>query len=180
MENLPQETLDRALGGDAAAFAAVVREYQGMVFGLANRFLRDRASAEELAQDVFLQLYQNLHAIRSRRHLTFWLRRTTSHRCIDRARRQDFRAQLSLDEMPEPRADDPAPDPLLAEFLRQLIGSLPGTPRAVVILRYQEDLDPSEIAEVLGMPVATVKSHLRRSLALLREKVARRVGRVYA
>ena len=180
MENLPQETLERALGGDAAAFAAVVREHQGMVFGLAKRFLRDASAAEELAQDVFLQLFQNLHAIRSREHLTFWLRRTTSHRCIDRTRRRLSRPSVSLDETPEPRAEAPRGDPLLAELLRQLVSALPETPRMVVVLRYQEDLDPAEIASILGMPVSTVKSHLRRSLALLREKVARRVGKVYA
>jgi RNA polymerase sigma-70 factor (ECF subfamily) len=62
----------------------------------------------------------------------------------------------------------------LNEALRRLVASLPETPRMVMILRYQEDLDPMEIAEVLEMPVATVKSHLQRSLSLLREKLARR------
>jgi RNA polymerase sigma-70 factor (ECF subfamily) len=60
------------------------------------------------------------------------------------------------------------------ETLRRLVASLPETPRMVMVLRYQEDLDPSEIAEVLEMPVATVKSHLQRALAMLREKLARR------
>jgi RNA polymerase sigma-70 factor (ECF subfamily) len=63
---------------------------------------------------------------------------------------------------------------MLGETLRRLIATLPEAPRAVIILRYQEDLDPSEIAEILSMPVGTVKSHLQRSLTLLREKLIRR------
>jgi RNA polymerase sigma-70 factor (ECF subfamily) len=63
---------------------------------------------------------------------------------------------------------------MLGETLRRLIATLPETPRMVMILRYQEDLDPAEIGQAMEMPVATVKSHLQRSLALLREKLARR------
>ena len=63
---------------------------------------------------------------------------------------------------------------MLGETLRRVIATLPETPRAVMILRYQEDLNPAEIGQALDMPVATVKSHLQRSLALLREKLTRR------
>jgi RNA polymerase sigma-70 factor (ECF subfamily) len=62
---------------------------------------------------------------------------------------------------------------MLSERLRRLVASLPEKPRAVMVLRYQEDLDPEEIAATLGMPVRTVKSHLQRSLVMLREKAGR-------
>jgi RNA polymerase sigma-70 factor (ECF subfamily) len=58
------------------------------------------------------------------------------------------------------------------------VATLPEKPRLVVTLRYQEDLDPTEIADLLGMPLNTVKSHLRRSLAILREKVTRSLGEI--
>lgn len=67
-------------------------------------------------------------------------------------------------------------DPMLTRRLERLVGSLPEKPRMVMILRYQEDLSPVEIAEALDMPVRTVKSHLQRSLELLREKLRRAVG----
>jgi RNA polymerase sigma-70 factor (ECF subfamily) len=67
-------------------------------------------------------------------------------------------------------------DFMLRDALRRLVATLPEKARLVVTLRYQEDLDPTEIARVLEMPLNTVKSHLRRSLAILREKVSRSFG----
>jgi RNA polymerase sigma-70 factor (ECF subfamily) len=171
-----EEALRKAAGGDHLAFAEIVREHQAMVFSLACHFLRDRSLAEELAQEVFLHLHQSLASIKSSAHLLFWLRKVTSHRCIDQARRARVRPQVSLDDVPEPVASKDHADPMLAETLRRVVDTLPEKPRLVVLLRYQEDLEPAEIAEVLDMPVNTVKSHLRRSLALLREKLTRCFG----
>jgi RNA polymerase sigma-70 factor (ECF subfamily) len=173
-----EETLARSVSGDQLAFAQIVREHQGMVFSLAYHFLRDRSLAEELAQEVFLLLHQNLSAMKSSAHLTYWLRKVTSHRCIDQTRRLKVRPQVSLEDVPEPAGINETSDPLLSEALRRVVATLPEKARLVVLLRYQEDLEPSEIAEVLKMPVNTVKSHLRRSLATLREKLTRCLGEV--
>jgi RNA polymerase sigma-70 factor (ECF subfamily) len=177
--HLAQDTLAKSARGDHAAFAEIVRENQAMVFGLACRFLRDRSLAEELAQEVFLELYRSLQTIKSPEHLTFWLRKVTSHRCIDHTRRRKNRPQVSLDDAPEPVSEPSAPDPFLSDKLRRLVAALPEAPRMVVLLRYQEDLEPSEIAGILDMPVNTVKSHLQRSLATLRGKLARCAGGVH-
>jgi RNA polymerase sigma-70 factor, ECF subfamily len=153
-------------------FAATVRRHQSMVYSIALHFLADRSAAEELAQDVFLQLHASLPTLKSAEHVTFWLRKVTSHRCIDYRRRRRL-PEVSLDDAPEPAALDRSADPLLARKLRQLIASLPEKPRIVMVLRYQEEMTPEEIADLLTMPVATVKSHLQRSLLLLREKMLR-------
>lgn len=144
-----------------------------MVFSLAYHFLRNRAVAEELTQDVFLNLHQNIHRLESPSHVTFWLRRVTSNRCIDESRRRRLRPRLSLDEVPEPIALPKPMDPLLSARLQRMVASLPEKAKLVVLLRFQEDLDPSEIAAILEMPVSTVKSHLHRSLAVLRGKLER-------
>src|SRR5690242_837668 len=75
--------LEQSAQGDSLAFAQLVQQHQGMVFSIAYHFLQDRSLAEDLAQEVFLELYQNLGAIQSPAHLTYWLRRVTSNRCID-------------------------------------------------------------------------------------------------
>ena len=156
-------------------FAEIVRRHQAMVYSIALRFLADPAAAEELAQDVFLQLHANLSRLSSDDHVRFWLRKVTSHRCIDSKRRRRLTV-VNLDEAPEPAAPAPEEDLLLSRRLRQLVASLPEKPRLIVILRYQEDMSAEDIADVLAMPVATVKSHLQRTLAMLREKVTRAIG----
>jgi len=149
-----------------------------MVFGLAYHFLHDRGVAEELAQEVFLELHRHFGTIESPRHLVFWLRKVTSRRCIDHTRRRAFWPKFRLDEVPEPASPALQADPMLSRALARLVASLPEKAKLVVILRYQEDLDPADISQVLDMPVATVKSHLQRSLAMLRDKLARTVGEI--
>ena len=102
--------------------------------------------------------------------MLFWLRQVTTRRCIDVTRRSRLKA-VSLEDAGEIHADSKAADPLLDRRLRQLVQELPDTQRAVVTLRYQEDLDPSEICRIVGMPVNTVKSHLHRALQALRRKL---------
>jgi RNA polymerase sigma-70 factor, ECF subfamily len=99
-----------------------------------------------------------------------------SHRSIDYGRRRKYRP-IALDDVAEPAVTDAAGDILLSRKLRELIATLAEKPRMVMVLRYQEDLMPEEIAKTLDMPVRTVKSHLHRSLALLREKIGN-VGEV--
>jgi len=152
-------------------FTRVVAENQSLVFSLALRFLRDRSAAEELAQDVFLQLYSQIRHIETPAHATWWLRRAICHRCIDEARKRKLRPRIGLEEVPEPSIESRQSDPFLYERVRCLVAKLAPNARMVVLLRYQEDLDPTEIAETLNMPVSTVKSHLHRSLALLRGKL---------
>jgi RNA polymerase sigma-70 factor (ECF subfamily) len=166
--------LARARGGDLDAFADLVRHHQRLVFGIACRMLDDRAAAEDLAQDVFVQLHRHLATIESDAHLGSWLRRVITHRAIDAVRERRRRPVTPLEAVAEP-ASTPAgePDPLLVRSLRTEVASLPAAARAVMVLRYQRELGPVEIAETLDMPLNTVKSHLKRSLAVLRAKCAR-------
>lgn len=165
LANLPQTALD---------FSELVREHQSMVFSVCWHFLHDRDQAEDVAQEVFLGLHRNIASIESAAHASHWLRKVAVQRAIDAGRRRVRRPQVALADVAEPVANAPMRDPMLSETLRKLIATLPETARMVMILRYQEDLDPTEIGQVMEMPVATVKSHLQRSLALLREKLTRR------
>jgi RNA polymerase sigma-70 factor, ECF subfamily len=156
-------------------FAELVRAHQAMVFSIAWHFLHDRGLAEEVAQEVFLSLHRNMDTIQSPAHAESWLRKVAAQRSIDEGRRRLRRPRVALQDIAEPPAATIEPrDPLLSDLLRRLVASLPETPRMVTILRYQEDLDPAQIARMMEIPVATVKSHLQRSLELLREKLARR------
>jgi RNA polymerase sigma-70 factor (ECF subfamily) len=162
-----------------ATFSDVLREQQGMVFSIALHFLRDRSAAEEVAQDVFLQLHRNFDELEMGARMVFWLRKVTANRAIDYIRKRKLRGTVALEDAPEPRSPAAQPDFLLSRRLRTLIATLPDQPRMVMVMRFQEELMPTEIAEILGMPVRTVKSHLQRSLAMLREKIERSMGDVH-
>ena len=162
--------LERAREGDHEAFAGIISEHQAMVFSLAYHFFHDRSRAEEIAQDVFLQLFRNLNRIESESHLVHWLRQVTSRRCIDQVRRTRLRP-VALDDAKELAGTESHADPLLGRRLRELIAGLPPKQRVIVTLRYQEDLDPSEICRIVGLPVNTVKSHLHRALRALRKQL---------
>ena len=156
-----------------AEFELILRTHQTMVYSIAYHFFHNSATAEEVAQDVFLQLYQNRSSLNSDSHVVSWLRRSTTHRCIDLLRRRGRRPEVQLDELPDIAGDYDESDPLLKERLRRLVASLPEAARAVVVLRYGQDLDVDEIGRILDLPPRTVWTQLQRAVALLREKAAR-------
>jgi len=154
-------------------FESAVHEHQGMVYSIAFNFFHNSAIAEEVAQEVFLQLYERRQGVEIGTHCVAWLRRSAVHRCIDTLRRASFQHEVQVDQFPDIPVDVPETDPLLQEGLRRLIASLPEKPRSVLVLRFGEDMDVKEIGEMLQMPVSTVWSHLQRATAMIREKAAR-------
>lgn len=162
----------------ATEFGQYVERHQSMVFSIAYHILNDRAAAEDVAQEVFLQLYDKFEGLESDEHIQYWLRRTTAHRAIDHGRRNNHHRHANLEDIPEPSVEAAGPDPMLEKRLRSMIASLPESARAIVVMRYQEDLGPEEISKVLGIPLNTVKSQLHRALAMLREKISRTVGEI--
>jgi len=157
-------------------FESIVHAHQAMLYRIAFNFFRNAHIAEEVVQDVLLQLYENGAGIGSRAHLAAWLRRAATHRCIDILRRRSTQIEMQVDEMPDVAEETAESDPLLYERLRVLVASLPEVQRLVVILRYGEDMNSDEIAAALDMPSSTVRSHLHRALALLREKAPQILG----
>jgi RNA polymerase sigma-70 factor (ECF subfamily) len=167
----PPSLLQLARRGDAQAFESIVRQHQSAVFSIGYRMLGRRDVAEDLAQDVFLQLYRKLDHIESLEHLGFWLRRVVANLAIDWLRRPAHGATQPLDEQLGMAAPEIDADPLMSRALARLMAELTPAARAVMVLRYQEDLDVADIATALDMPVNTVKSHIKRSLTALRGKM---------
>ncbi len=152
-------------------FEFLVDEHQAMVYSLAFRMTGDRGLAEEIAQDVFLELDRSLPRIEGPEHACAWLRRVAMSRSTDALRRRRVRGTnlwVELEEQHGLAAEERA-SPLAAR-LERLLTTLPEAQRSAIILRYQEDMLPEEIALTLETPVATVKSQLQRGLKLLRAK----------
>ena len=165
-----QHDFEAARRSDCGAFVRLVRRHQARVYSLALRLTGRPEDAEELAQDTFLGLYGRLRHLESALHVRHWVCRTVTHRSIDLLRSRGRRPQSeSIDAMMlEIPVEEAGGDPLLHRTLRALVLRLPEIPRAVLVLRFQEDLDPLDIAATLDLPLNTVKSHLRRSLEWLR------------
>src|SRR5881394_3975212 len=102
-----------------ADFENVVREHKGMVYSIACNFFHNAAIAEEIAQDVFLQLYESRLSVETGSHCVAWLRRSTVHRCIDNVRRSSFRNEVQVEMLPEIPVEMPETDPFLQERLRR-------------------------------------------------------------
>ena len=152
-------------------FEQLVDEHQSMVFSLAMRMTGDHGLAEEIAQDVFLELDRHLGRIESPLHARFWLRRVAMSRAADALRRRRVRGMdlwVEIEEKHAVQAEEQI-SPLGAR-LESLLMTLPEPQRAALVLRYQEDMTPEEIAATLDAPLATVKSQLQRGLKLLRAK----------
>lgn len=156
-------------------FRRLIETHQRMVFSLALRLTGDPATAEEVAQDVFLELYRSGERLASEDHIRFWLRRTARHRAIDAIRRRANRPEAAAEEWMEeqyPAAGGSGLGAGTEARLESLLRTLPEGLRAAIVLRYQEEMLPDEIAEVLGQSLASVKSQLHRGLTLLRRKAA--------
>jgi RNA polymerase sigma-70 factor (ECF subfamily) len=119
----PEDPFAGARAGNPAGFAALVRLHQALVHSIALRMLLDRALAEDLAQEVFLQMYRSMSSFESHEHLVFWLRRVTANRAIDRLRREKLAVETALDEATATELLAPASeeDPLLRKHLLGLI-----------------------------------------------------------
>jgi len=161
----------RAGRGDRLAFAELVRRHQGKVRALLLRLAGERSLADDLAQEVFLRAYRGLVGFEGRSSFGTWVYRISynvylNHRTRSRSfaalpEDYDVRAAAPEDALSAPRAD-------LRRDLEAAIAELPERYRAVIVLYYLQDVSYPEIAEILELPLGTVKTHLHRAKRLLR------------
>lgn len=160
----------RAQSGDTAAFRLLVERHQARAHALALRILRSQADAEEVAQDAFVRVWTALPGFRGESTFGTWLHRIVARRAFDRAQvMKTRRGRERQDErLPEHAAPENDEDMLRAAKLKELIGDLTAAQRAAVTLYYYEGHSVEDVANVLGMPENTVKTHLLRARAALR------------
>jgi len=164
----------RAQSGDQDSFRWLVERHRDRAHGLALRILRSAADAEDVAQEAFVKAWQALPGFRGESSFGTWLHRIVARRSFDRLeqmKRQQTR-ETGLDAAVERAADARAQMPdeaARARRLERLMERLSPAQRAVVTLFYYEDRAVEEVAIALGMPENTVKTHLSRARALLRD-----------
>ena len=176
------DLLQQARAGDQQAFERLVGRHGPWLLHLIGHMVRDDQLAQDILQQVWLQLYRSLATLRTAGTLKAWLARVARNRCLDELRRKHLVtfSELAVGEgddeaLPLLMLLDPAPLPEellewheLHESLRAAIDALPPRARAVVLLRCEAQLSYGEIGQALRMPVSTVKTAFFRAKRLLR------------
>jgi RNA polymerase sigma-70 factor (ECF subfamily) len=184
------ELLRAVARGDEAAFARVYDRYGAILLGLMLRILRSRPEAEDVLQEVFLQVWQQARTFDPARGRAFtWLATLARSRAIDRLRAVDSReraAQRSAEDGQPPVAatqgwaDEEAIRSERAEAVRAALAELPEEQRQVLVLAYLDGMSQSEIAAAKNQPLGTVKTRTRTGLKRLSEALRARMGRQFA
>jgi RNA polymerase sigma factor (sigma-70 family) len=175
---LDDDLIERAKGGDHAAYGELVRTYQGIAFRTAYVIAGDASDAEEAAQDGFVKAYRALGRFRRGAPFRPWLLQIVANEARNRRRSAGRRANLALRAAEEVRPGDAVPSPEAALLfgeqrsdLLDAVNELREEERLVVACRFFLGLSEEETARALDVKLGTVKSRTARALAHLREEV---------
>jgi RNA polymerase sigma-70 factor (ECF subfamily) len=188
-----EELARRAATGEAAAFECIIRRHNRLMFRTVRSILRSDAESEEVVQEAYLKAWRSLPGFRGEAKLSTWLVRIAMNEAFSRVRRTSAEIvplaagggpHLQDATMAHDPADpaDPADGPertALRQQMRRLveahIDALPAQFRIVFVLRAVEELDVDEVAQLLRVPPATVRTRFFRARSVLREALARDV-----
>lgn len=178
--------IERCKRGDLAAFNDLVRKYEKQVYNFAYRLTGNYDDANDVAQDAFLRVFNAIGTFRGDSSFSTWLFRITTNVFLDERKKAKAHPQSSLDEYLElgessvaRQIEDPSPTPeaVLEEaeralLLQKAVGDLPEYQRAMVTLYHGQQKSYEEIAEIMDLPIGTVKSRLNRARLALKEKLS--------
>jgi RNA polymerase sigma-70 factor (ECF subfamily) len=178
-----EELVDAFQGGELSAFDALVRRWERRIQGAIHRVMGSEEEARDLCQETFLKAYRALASFKREARFSSWLYQIALNLCRDRMRRRRGRTMVSLDAMDDEGASLPGkqgPSPLelaesgaLARAVAAAVNGLPDEQREVIVLKEYQDLTFLEIAEILDVPLSTVKTRLYRGLGQLRQRLER-------
>lgn len=176
------DLIEKWQSGDMSAFEALFQQYRGLVFKTAYLMTGSREEAEDILQEVFVSVWKSRHTFSPMKgKLTTWLHRITINQSSKHRKKQP--AFLSLEKvieagfhLPETKRSELPEESLINkseyEELMKALNSLDSKHRPVLVLRYLNDLSYSEIAQVLDIPLGTVKSRINHALRSLREQLS--------
>jgi len=173
-ESMNDDLVARARAGDRSAQRDLVKQWEHSVYRVAWRIVGNDSAAEEVRQTVFLRMIEHPEKLPDADHFGAWIRRCTFNAAVTFLRRQRVRAAASLPESHSVGSNPPdqqAEDNEEANRLRQILDTLPPEERAILTLRFDEDLSFPQIAEILDRPPSTVKSQYARLLKRLQEEL---------
>jgi RNA polymerase sigma-70 factor, ECF subfamily len=191
MEPLSSDEIivERALTGDAEAFGEIVRRWERRIFALTYGMLGREEDARDATQETFLAAFRNLRGFRGEARVSSWLHRIAVNQCISRQRRAKVRSESAIEDEQESNAGvfatpiSHSPARVVegrqeTEAVRRAVNSLPLELRQVVVMKEFEELTFREIADVLDVPLSTVKSRLYTALKQLQMRLQKFESRI--
>lgn len=177
-----EQIVERAIAGDTDAFGEIVRRWERRIFALAFGMLGSPEDARDATQETFIAAFRNLRGFRGEAKVSSWLHRIAVNQCITRHRRRRVRAETALaDEAENGNAQLVVPSrasPAYAaessertDAVRRAVSALQPELREVIVMKEFEEMTFQEIADVLGIPLSTVKSRLYTALRQLRMRL---------
>ncbi len=163
------ELVDRTKRGDTDAFSILVRRHQQVVYNLAYRYMRDSALAEDMAQEAFLKAYRLLGGFRGDCSFSTWLYRVTCSVCLTEIARRKKRSEVPLEAAHAGTVDSAAFEAVdMAEIVRRCVTKLPAKYASIVTLYYLDQMPYEQIAEIMKIPLGTLKTWMFRARKDLR------------
>lgn len=166
--------IERCRAGDDSAFSELVDRYKNLVYAMVSRLVNDRAQADDLAQDVFLKVHRGLPYFRGDARLSTWIYRIVANVCSEARGRHLPEVPMDGGREDRPPIERGASDGAFADMelrdrLNKALAQLPEHYRFLVASHYLEGVQYDALAETLGVPIGTVKTHLYRAKRRLRE-----------
>lgn len=166
--------IERCRAGDDIAFSELVDRYKNLVYAMVSRMVSDRTQADDLAQDVFLKVHRGLPYFRGDARLSTWIYRIVANVCTEARGRRSPEVPLEGGAEDRPRIERGAQDGAFADMelrdrLEKALAQLPDNYRVLVAAHYLDGVQYDALAEALGLPIGTVKTHLYRAKRRLRE-----------
>lgn len=171
--------LQRCRQGDDLAWEALVRRYQSRIYALAYHYMRNAEEARDMAQEIFIRIYQRLDTFQGDQTFLPWMLSLARNLCIDRLRQQRSRTPASavpVEEAPQLAAEDPTPEETSdsedrRRMLHRAIDKLSEKNREIILLKDIHGLKLEEISAMLALPIGTVKSRSNRARIELARQV---------
>ncbi|HOF40321.1 MAG TPA: sigma-70 family RNA polymerase sigma factor [Candidatus Hydrogenedentes bacterium] len=173
-EQSDETLVKRAQAGDTEAFSELARRHELTVYNLSLRFMRNPSLAEDMSQEAFLKAYQKFGKFRRDSQFSTWLYRIACNVCLSELQKRKRRGELSLAYTPElsgPGAAAPLPQAEEAELIRKCVARLPRRYAEAITLFYLQECSYEEVAEIMEIPVGTLKTWLHRARGQLRRIV---------
>lgn len=174
------QIIERTLGGEPDAFNVLVRRWERQIYGLTLRMLGRDDEAKDATQETFLSAYRNLSKFRGEAKFSSWIYRIALNICNTKLRGRS-KSIISLDEQREETGFELAADTedlgnqiqqeQITRHVRRALQGLPAEMRQVIIMKEYEGLKFSEIADILGIPLSTVKTRMYTGLSELRKRL---------